>query len=104
MANAQSYDDEFRRTAVEVWLKEGLSQRQAAAELGISEGALREWKKRFFGDGDVPAASGGEGATLDEMAAEIRRLRKENEKLRRREEILKKAASILGEDPQTEMP
>ncbi|MGA0112280.1 MAG: transposase [Chthoniobacterales bacterium] len=34
-----------------------------------------------------------------EMADEIRRLRKENEYLRRQREILKKAAAILAEEP-----
>ena len=38
-----------------------------------------------------------------EWAAEIRRLHKENEYLRRQREILKKAASILAEDPQLGM-
>jgi hypothetical protein len=33
------------------------------------------------------------------MVAEIRRLQKENEYLKRQREILKKAMSILGEEP-----
>jgi hypothetical protein len=33
------------------------------------------------------------------MLAEIRRLQKENEYLKRQREILKKAMSILGEEP-----
>jgi len=35
--------------------------------------------------------------------AEIKKLERENEYLRRQREILKKAASILGEDPQLGM-
>jgi hypothetical protein len=35
----------------------------------------------------------------EQMFAEIRRLQKENEYLKRQREILKKAMSILGEEP-----
>ena len=42
--------------------------------------------------------------TIDQAKeAEIRRLHKENEYLRRQREILKKAMSILSEDPQCGM-
>jgi transposase-like protein len=41
---------------------------------------------------------------LVEPAAEIRRLQRENEYLRRQREILKKAMSILSEVPQSGMP
>ena len=40
---------------------------------------------------------------LTDVAAELRRLHKENEYLRRQREILKKAMSILSEDPQCGM-
>ena len=39
----------------------------------------------------------------EEMAREIRRLNRENAYLRRQRDILKKAASILAEDPQLGM-
>ena len=56
-------------------------------------------------DGAVGDGSNGgsKEATPMEMADEIRRLRRELEKSQRREEILKKAALILGEDPQNNM-
>ena len=41
--------------------------------------------------------------TTLEMADEIRRLRKELAKSQRREEIIKKAALILGNDPRSNM-
>ena len=46
---------------------------------------------------------GGSPQTVADPAAEIRRLQRENEYLRRQREILKKAASILAEDPQLGM-
>ena len=39
------------------------------------------------------------GIGPEQMFAEIRRLQKENEYLKRQREILKKAMSILGEEP-----
>ena len=102
--NGHTYDEEFRRGAVEHWMKMGLSQRKAALELGVSEGSLREWRRRYFGGAPPgPGGGGSEPATLEEMAEVIRAQKKEIERFRRREEILKKAASILGEDPQSGM-
>ena len=49
----------------------------------------------------------GSGATSEasnvELTDEVRRLRKELAKSQRREEILKKAALILGNDPHNDM-
>ena len=42
-------------------------------------------------------------ASAEELFEEVRKLRCENEYLKRQREILKKAASILAEDPQLGM-
>ena len=67
------------------------------------------WKKKLLGNG-VNDQAVGEGITEVprkllpmEVADEIRRLRKELAKSQRKEETLKKAALILGEDPQNNM-
>ena len=103
------YDEEFKRQAVELYLSSDKSRKQVARELGVSDVSLLKWQKDLFG------RSGGQGgvsrerdeslAAMDpeEMAREIRRLNKENAHLRRQREILKKAASILAEDPQLGM-
>lgn len=97
------YDEEFKRRAVELYLHSNNSLKQVARELGISDGSLRKWRKDLFGD---PAGRQGLSHTLsdpEEMAQEIRRLNRENAYLRRQRDILKKAASILAEDPQLGM-
>jgi len=79
---------------------------RVAEELGVSCNSLRSWKRALLGDAAGVAPRGGEtpdGADPAQMAEEIRRLRKENEYLKRQREILKKAASILAEDPQLGM-
>ena len=103
------YDKEFKRQAVDLYLSSGKSLKQVSRELGVSDGSLRKWQKDLFG------GSGGQGGVSrerdeslagmdpEEMAQEIRRLNQENAHLRRQREILKKAASILAEDPQLGM-
>ena len=103
------YDKEFKRKAVDLYLSSGKSIKQVSRELGVSDGSLRKWQKDLFG------GNGGQGGVSrerdeslagmdpEEMAKEIRRLNQENAYLRRQREILKKAASILAEDPQLGM-
>ena len=65
--------------------------------------------KKLLGDGANERAVGEgergapEEASPAQMADEIRRLRKELSKSQRREDILKKAALILGNDPRNDM-
>ena len=104
--NQYTYDDEFRRNAVDLYVNSGKSATDIASDLGISTGSLREWRRKILvGSGGEPGAGGaGEsGADAEDLAGENRRLRKENEHLRRQRDILKKAAAILGEDPHAGM-
>ena len=97
------YDEEFKRRAVELYLQSNNSLKQVARELGISDGSLRNWRKDLFGG---PSDQQGLSRPLsdpEEMAREIRRLNRENAYPRRQRDILKKAASILAEDPQLGM-
>ncbi len=56
------------------------------------------WKKAYLRQ-QAPAEIDGQQRSPEQMFAEIRRLQKENEYLKRQREILKKAMSILGEEP-----
>ena len=71
-----------------------------ARDLGISEGVLYGWVRKGsqaaqLGSGGLRAAGEGEPA-----AEELRRLRRENANLKLENDILKKAAVILGTKPQ----
>ena len=94
-----AYTEEFRRDAVELLLSSGRPLKQVAEELGVSANSLRGWRNRRLGDGRAGVAE----ADGPQAGAELRRLRRENEYLRRQRDILKKAASILSEDPQLGM-
>jgi transposase len=102
------FDDDFRQGAVNLLLSSGRPLKRVAAELGVSANSLRTWRDRALGQGRVAEAAsteskGRSGAPLADPAGEIRRLQRENEYLRRQREILKKAMSILSEDPQSGM-
>jgi len=102
------YEEEFRREAVDLLISTGRPLKEVADDLGISTSTLRAWRDKAFNRGLAAEAGSAEpkgrsgGAPVD-PAAEIRRLQRENEYLRRQREILKKAMSILSEDPQSGM-
>jgi hypothetical protein len=56
------------------------------------------WKWAYLGH-LKPAQVGAEQMSPQEMFDKIQQLQKENEYLKRQREILKKAMSILGEEP-----
>ena len=75
---------------------------------GVTANSLRTWRDRALGKGRVAQAGSAEPkgrseASLTDPAGEIRRLQREVEYLRRQREILKKAMSILSEEPQSGM-
>ncbi len=92
------YGEEFKRQAVELIIHSGKTQRQVARELDVSAYSLNLWKKAYLGQ-QVPAEINGEMKSPEEMAELIRQQHKEIEYLKRQREILKKAMSILGEEP-----
>jgi transposase len=95
---ARRYGEDFKRQAVELMIHGGKTQRQVARELDVSEYSLNLWKKAYLGQ-QKPAEINGEIKSPEEMAKIIREQHKEIEYLKRQREILKKAMSILGEEP-----
>ncbi|MCX7825318.1 MAG: transposase, partial [Verrucomicrobiae bacterium] len=86
------YDEAFKRQAVETWIRSGQPGTQIARELGISYPALKDWKRRYYGDA-TPAHA--------DLAAENRRLKIELQRVREQRDILKKTLGILSEPPKT---
>ncbi len=91
----RSFTKEFKQEAVRLVTEGGQSIAQVARDLGIRDTILGRWKKEveqyqagaFPGKGQLPP---------DE--AELRQLRRENERLRMERDILKKAAAIFSKD------
>lgn len=87
----KQYDEGFRRNAVALVKESGRPLKEIAAELGVSYWNLRDWTQGHSRKTAVPAA------TTVEMQEEMARLRKENQSLQTRCDILKKALGILSE-------
>ena len=67
---------------------------EVAKELEIRPDILRKWKKKFESDGQSAFPGSGRLKPEDE---ELRRLRRENERLRMERDILKKAVAICSD-------
>jgi transposase len=98
------YTEEFKRQAVELTIHSGRSIVQIGRELGVSEASLYLWRKRYgVSSKSAPASEPSRSASPEELLAENRRLQKELEVVKRQRDILKKAMSILGEEPSSGM-
>lgn len=104
--NRYSYDDDFRREAINLVITSGRPVSQIARELGVAPQTLHTWIKRFLPDTRLTSGAGGDQseAGIGDPMAEIRKLRREVDYLKRQREILKKAMSIIGESPRSGMP
>lgn len=92
----RKFDREFKRAALDRWLTSGKTAREMAAELGIHDWNLRDWRKDLDpSTGPAPALA--RPQTTTELEAENRRLRHENQSLRNQRDILKKSLGILSE-------
>jgi transposase len=92
------YQEEFKKQAVELLISSGKPCEQLARELGCSGYSLHLWKKKYLASVS-PATVDGQRMSAPEMEREIRALRKQVHHLEQQRSILKKALSILGEEP-----
>jgi transposase len=96
------YTEEFKAQAVGL-VGIGKPVKEVARDLGISEGVLYDWVRKAGSQAAQFGSAGGRVPPLrDEPsgADELRRLRRENANLKLENDILKKAAIILGTKPQ----
>ena len=88
------FTKEFRDEAVRLALTSGRSRREIAEDLGIGLSTLRHWldRRREREIDDPPEER------QEDMAAELKRLRRENEILRQEREILKRATAFFAKE------
>jgi len=98
------YDEEFKRNAVELLLSGGQGLKPLARDLGLCPTTLRYWRDCYLREHEGSPQGPPRGPTPGKTAEELRRLRQENEKLKRHREILKKALGILSEQSPGGMP
>jgi transposase len=89
----QEYTAEFKELAVKR-VKEGLTPGAVGKELGVSDQTLRNWVKAA--DAGKLNGAGAKPVTPEQM--ELSRLRAENVKLKRENEILKKATAYFARE------
>ncbi len=97
-----SYSAEYKQQALELWRSSGRSAAKVATELGIRPPLLYRWARAERGAGDTGAHK--PTRSVEQLEAEIRRLRDENAKLLEQREVLKKSLGILSEPPPRGMP
>jgi transposase len=85
----RNFDEAFKRDAVALLAKADKPIKQLAQELGVSHWNLRDWKKCYGPPAPI--------RSHDVLEAELRALRRENERLRVQRDILKKTLGILVE-------
>jgi transposase-like protein len=92
----------FRKEAVELLLT-GRTLGELAEQLQVPVATLHNWKQEYLMDLEHQAPDVA-GLPPLKMQEEIQRLRKENQKLKLHQEILKKALGILSDVPPSGMP
>ena len=90
------YPEQFRREAVALVRREGRSIRDVADSLGVSQQTLRNWRRQD----QLDRHERDDGLTSDERE-ELRRLRRENARLKQERDLLKRAAAFFAAETET---
>ena len=80
----------FKQQAVRLHRERGGTYAEIGRELGVDPGSVSDWVKR------ADAAQAPAGDNPFQMAEDLRRLRRENERLKRENEIPLKASAFLA--------
>lgn len=90
-----TYDKEFKLSAVKMIIEEGMSIAQVARDLGVNANSLHNWKKAYIED--QQNAFPGKGKMKPEEE-ELRKLRKELNTVKMERDILKKAIAFFAKE------
>ncbi|MDF1685108.1 MAG: transposase [Legionellaceae bacterium] len=90
----KSYSLEFKQSSAKLAHETDQPISTTARELGVNECTLHGWVKRFH------PTEAEKSNMPDDSAAELKRLRKENIRLKQERDILKKAAAYFASEIQ----
>jgi transposase len=91
----QKYTKEFKNDAVKLVIEQGYSTNEVGRRLGINQTNVSRWVCEYRQENE-PSVNG--DATRSELENEVKRLHKENQRLRMEREILKKAAAFFANE------
>jgi transposase len=91
----QKYTKEFKNDAVKLVIEQGYSTNEVSRRLGISQTSVSRWVREYRQENE-PSVNG--NVTRSELENEVKRLHKENLRLRMEREILKKAAAFFANE------
>jgi transposase len=94
MKQQRRFTKEFEEEAVRLVQTSGRTQREIAGDLGIGLSTLVRW----IGRSRDPYAADPAMAAANDVTAELKRLRRENEILRQERDILKKATAFFARE------
>jgi transposase len=92
----RTFSEEFKRDAVNLVVIEGYTIAAAAKAVNVLVGSLREWHRKYAPEPE-PC---GEDASVEDLKAENKRLRKELRNAEIEREILKKATAYFAKESQ----
>jgi transposase len=93
----KTYTEEFKVEAVKLILENQQTVTETANNLGISLSALTRWKSNYLNANQNPKAAFPGKGNLSPHDAELKALQKENQKLKRERDILKKAMAYFAQ-------
>lgn len=96
MGKRKTYSRSYKQKAVLMVVEEGRVSAEVSRELGISSNLLYNWKCKYLeGNAEVnPKRKGNEN-----NSEYIKKLERENKRLKEERDILKKAAIFFANDP-----
>jgi len=95
-AKRRQYANDFKQDAVRLVVEEGYSFKAAAQAVGVCDQTLRTWHAKLA---PKPEPCG-DDATVAELQAENKRLRRELKRAEMEREILKKATAYFAKESQ----
>ena len=90
----RNYTEEFKDEAVKLITQQGYSYAEAGRNLGVNPNLLSKWKRGIEGSSSHDLSPG----NAVSVQSELKRLRKENKRLKMEREILKKAAAFFAKE------
>ena len=90
----RTFSEEFKREAVKLVVEQDYSFAAAAKAVNVASRSLREWHEKYAPEPE-PC---GEDASVEELTAENKRLRKQLREAEMEREILKKATAYFAKE------